>query len=367
MSFRIPLIKPYITDKLKQRVLDVLDSGYLTEGPVTRELEERLGSFLKSRYCLAATSCTTGLEMALRAVKIGPGDEVIVPAYTYPATAGAVAIVGALPVIVDVDPTSGLMDITATKAALTPATRALMPVSLFGNPLDYDQLNALKREHELLIIEDAACSIGAQYKGAMVGTMADISVFSLHPRKFITTGEGGMVATKNREWHEWMLSYKHFGMGVSESRLLTSFERMGTNYKLSNLQAAVGLAQMEDAQMLLDERRALAARYGRLMESVAGAQVMPTTKGGIHSYQTYCVLVQDRDRIMASMRQAGIEAQIGSYLLPAQPAFQSDSCRLAGPFPGAEQAFNKTLALPLFHAMSKTEQEEVVATLAGLI
>ena len=251
---KIPLIKPYMDQQIKDKVCQVLDSGYLTEGPVTREFEQALRDYLGCGYALAVTSCTTGLELALRALSIGPGDEVIIPDYTYPATADVVAIVGATIVLVDIDRETMLIDYDALEAAITPKTRAVIPVSLFGNPLDYDRLRAIKEKYGLYLVEDAACALGAEFRGVKVGNQADISVFSFHPRKFITTGEGGLITTNNPIWHDWMDSYKHFGMGAAGSRLTTNFVQIGTNYKLSNLLAAVGLGQMARIEALLSRR-----------------------------------------------------------------------------------------------------------------
>ena len=243
---RIPLVRPYITDEVKENVYRVLESGYLTEGPVTQEFEIAVRDFIGSRNAIAVCNCTVGLETALRALNVGPGDEVIVPDYTYPATAAAVAIVGATIVIVDINEDTMLIDYSKIEAAITERTKAVMPVSLFGNPLDYNRLNQIKMVHGIYLVEDAACSIGARYNGMAVGNLADISVFSLHPRKFITTGEGGIITTNRDDWARWIESYKHFGMSGSSSRTSTQFIRIGTNYKLSNIQAAVGLIQMRD-------------------------------------------------------------------------------------------------------------------------
>jgi len=361
----IPLIKPYMTEAVKARVAAVLDSGYLTEGPVTRELEKLMADYTYSEHALAVTSCTTGMELALRAMGIGPGDEVIVPDYTYPATAGVVCIVGATPVIVDVDADTLLINKQAAEAAITPKTRAIIPVSLFGNPLDYAWLQQLKERHGLLVLEDAACSLGTEWNGAMVGSLADISVFSLHPRKFITTGEGGMVTTNNDAWAEWMESYKHFGIdNTNADREGIHFGRIGTNYKLSNVQAAIGLGQMQDVDMLLAERRALADRYIDLLRGNAGIGLPVVTPRGNHSWQTFCVSVSNRDAVMQKMRAQGIEVQIGTYSMHMHKAFQGPECRLCGPFAGSTKAYEKTLALPLYHGMTEKEQEYVVKNLA---
>ena len=303
--------------------------------------------------------------MAVRCLGIGPGDEVIVPDYTYPATAEAVMIAGAKAVVVDVDADTMLINFDALEAAVTPRTKAVMPVSLFGNPLDYDRLLALNKKHGFAIIEDAACSIGASFRGRKVGSWSDISVFSLHPRKFITTGEGGVITTNNAKWAEWMVSYKHFGIGVASARETTQFTMVGTNYKLSNLQAAVGVVQMRDVDVLLARRRELAARYCR---KLSGVELPVTTPGGEHSWQSFCVQVNERDRVMKALRGEGIEAQIGTYSLHMQPAFRNDArCELRGPFDGSRRAYEHCLALPLFHDMTESEQDRVVERLKILV
>lgn len=362
--YNIPLIKPYMTEAIKARVLSVLDSGYLTEGAVTHELERVFADYIGVPHAIAVTSCTTGLELAFRAVGIGPGDEVIIPDYTYPATASAVAIVGATPVIVDIAEGTQLISESAVEAAITPRTKAICPVSIFGNPLDYGWLNRIKEFHGLYIIEDAACSIGATWKGARVGTFADISIFSLHPRKFITTGEGGMITTANAQWADWMNSYKHFGMrNASSVREQACFERIGTNFKLSNVQAAIGLGQMQDVHMLLAERRRLAEVYNTLLAVVDGVSLATVTGEGEHSWQTYSVHIDNRDDVMQNIRARGVEVQIGTYALHHHPAYQEPACRLRGPFSASNGAFNRTLALPLYHGMTMEEQEMVVTML----
>lgn len=361
---KIPLIKPYMDQQIKDKVCQVLDSGYLTEGPVTREFEQAVRTYLGCGYALAVTSCTTGLELALRALGLGPGDEVIVPDYTYPATADVVAIVGADLVLVDIDRETMLIDYDALEAAVTPRTRAVIPVSLFGNPLDYDRLGAIKEKYGLYVVEDAACALGAEFRGVKVGNQADISVFSFHPRKFITTGEGGLITTNNPRWHEWMDSYKHFGMGAADSRLTTNFVQIGTNYKLSNLLAAVGLGQMARIEMLLSRRLKLAENYLNLLRGHPQVGLPRLTRHGQHSYQTFCVFIDRRDEVMGELRQAGIEVQIGSYALQMHAPFAAGPhCRPAGDLAGSRYAFEHCLALPLYHDLQPEDQQLVVREL----
>ena len=361
---KIPLIKPYITEEVKAKVCEVLDSGYLTEGPVTKEFEENIKNYVGCKYVLALCNCTVGLEMALRTMGIGPGDEVIVPDYTYPATADVIQIVGAKIVIVDVDRETMLIDYDAIEQAITAHTKAVIPVSLFGNPLDYDRLKIIKKNHDIFIIEDAACSMGARFRDTYVGNLANISVFSLHPRKFITTGEGGVVTTNTQKWADWMLSYKHFGMGVHNSRLATSFDRIGTNYKLSNIQAALGLIQMKHIQELLSRRREISERYYRLLANTPKISFPKVTIKGTHSWQSCCIFVENRNQIMEKLKERDIETQIGTYSLHMHKAFnENPNCRIIGDMSGSRYAFDHCLALPLYHEMTKAEQDYVVSEL----
>lgn len=355
---KIPLIKPYMTDAIKKRVCDVLDSGYLTEGPVTAEFEKAVKEYLGCENVIAVTSCTVGLEIALRALNIGAGDEVIVPDYTFPATADAVVIAGATPVIVDVSKDSMLIDYDEIETHITEKTKAIMPVSGFGNPLDYNRLNQIKEKSGIKIIEDAACSLGAEFEGRKIGNFADITVFSCHPRKFITTGEGGLIATNDNSLADWMLSYKHFGQGVSESRLTTEFVRIGTNYKLSNVLAAIGLGQMEVIDDLLANRRELANNYLELLKNVEGIRIPHVVDGGIHSYQSFCIFIPDRDRIMAEMRNVGIEVQIGTYSLHMHEAFKGF---VEGKeYLNSRSVFSECLTLPLYNELEMETQQKIV-------
>ena len=318
------------------------------------------------------TSATTGLEIALRALNIGPGDEVIVPDYTYPATASVVPIVGAKAIIVDVHKEDMLIDYDKIEAAITEKTKAIIPVSLFGAPLDYERLNAIKEKHNLYIVEDAACSIGAQYRGTKIGCLADITVFSLHPRKFITTGEGGIVTTNDDELGKWMDSYKHFGMNMDgSSREAVQFDIIGANYKLSNLQSAVGLGQLSYIDKLLSKRIELANNYKRIVQNIEEIRLpkilnpQPDTQ---HSFQTYVVYVENRDKVMKSMRSKNIEVQIGSYSLHMHKAFQNNPLiEIKGKIENSKWCYEHALALPLFNDLTVELQVLIIEELVNSI
>lgn len=369
---KIPLTRPYIPTGTLEAVRAVLESGHLTEGSVTRRFEEAFAAFTGVPHAVACTSCTDGLELVLRAMEIGPGDEVIVPDYTYPATAQAVMLTGATAVIVDCDPATLNVDYNAMEAAVTSRTRAFMPVSLFGNPLNWDRLNALSRKCGLPVVEDAACALGSAYKGRRTGSYGLASVFSLHPRKSITTGEGGMIITGDDALASRLRSVKRFGLDRADGkREELRFVRLGANAKMSDIVAAVGLAQLAEAENILARRKELAARYDALLADAAknGRLRFPRcTSGGTHAYQSYCVLMPERDHVLRSLRAQGIEAQIGTYALHREPLFQTHPlCRLQGAMPGSREAYEKTLTLPLFHAMTDAEQQETVKCLTALL
>lgn len=350
------------------KVCEVLDSGYLTKWPVTKAFEDMVADYLGCDHVLAVSNCTVGLEMALRALGIGPGDEVIVPDYTYPASASAVEIAGAKIVLVDIDPQTMLIDYDALESAITPRTKAVMPVSIFGNPVNYDRLARIKEKYNLYIVEDAACSIGAEFADVKVGNQADISVFSLHPRKFITTGEGGLITTTNQAWADWMLSYKHFGMGVHDSRLTTSFDRIGTNYKLSNIVSAVGLVQMRHIDKLLSKRITTARRYYDLLKDAPGVTIPGEHPKAKHSFQSCCIFVPERDQVIEGLAKQGIASQIGTYSLHMHKAFnQNKNCDIKGTMPGSKYAFDHCLTLPMYFEMTDQEQDFVVETLKNIL
>jgi dTDP-4-amino-4,6-dideoxygalactose transaminase len=244
-----------------------------------------------------------------------------------------------------------------------------MPVSIFGNPIDYAPLLALRERQHFVLIEDAACSIGAAFSGRRVGTWADLSVFSFHPRKFITTGEGGMITTDRADFAAWIDSYRHFGMAAPDAtRESVRFERFGTNYKLSNLQAALGVAQMACIDSLLARRRELALRYYERLQGVPGIAVPRTPAGGDHSFQTCCVFVQKRDAVLKRLRSQGIEVQIGTYALHQHPAYRAGPLVIhTGTFPGSTSAADSALALPLFHEMTLDQHDRVVRALISAV
>ena len=343
-----------------------MSGRWIGQGPLVDKFENKFKSmFGNKNHCLSTGSGTDALHLSYILSGLKKGDEIIAPLFTCTATNIPFLYMGVKIKFADIDPQTMLLDYAALENAITPATKAILPVSIFGNPLDYDQLNRIKNKYGLNIIEDAACSIGASFRGKRAGNLADISVFSMHPRKFITTGEGGMLTTNNPGWAEWINSYKHFGMNGKDS---LPFQEIGTNYKLSDILSAIGLEQMRIVDTLFSRRKKLASYYLELIETVSNIEVPATTINGDHAYQSFCVFVENRDEIMQDMRSKGIEVQIGTYALHRQPAFyERPDCRLTSDMEISARVEKRVLTLPLFHEMTKQDQEYIIDELTKSI
>ena len=356
----IPLASPWTGEEELEEIRAVLASGYLSQGPKVEEFEAQVAAAVGSRYAFATSSCTTAMHLALVALGIGPGDEVLVPDFTFPATANVVVQQGAVPVLVDVEPGTYNVDPTDLARHLTGRTRAIMPVHLFGLSADLDPCLAFAREHGLAVIEDAACAIGATYKGRACGSFGDVGCFSFHPRKVITTGEGGMVVTDRADLAERFQLFRSHG-GVRAAGRFT-FEEAGFNYRLSDVHAALGTVQMRRLPEIVTRRRALAARLTERLAAVPGVNppVEPAWAG--HIFQAYVVTVDDgldRDGLVALLRERGIESTIGTYALHAQPFFGRAYGYREGQLPCSAGIARQSLALPLFPQMSDAQVDRV--------
>lgn len=363
---RIKLIEPVIGKEEFANVSKVLSSGWLTEGEQTREFENRIKEYVGVKFAIATTSCTTAIEIALRALKIGLGDEVIVPDFTHPATANMVRWVGATPVLVDVDLSSYNVDPDEIEKAVTKKTRCIIPVSWGGNPLDFRPLSEIKERHNLFIIEDAACSLGAVCNGKKTGTMADIACFSFHPRKVITTGEGGMSVTDNPVYAERLELLKKFGMITTNEEI--KFTGDGTNYKLSDVLAAIGNAQMDKIDRIINRRIELAQNYNELLAEINCVRPPEKRKNTKHTYQSYAIYIEKdgiRDKVMKDFRKESIETQIGTYALHLQPSYKQ--AKRTGNLERAEKLHLRLLTLPLCDWMKRKDQELVVSKLKSSI
>jgi dTDP-4-amino-4,6-dideoxygalactose transaminase len=365
----IPIIEPVVGEEEISNVKSVIDSLHLTQGPYTEQLEEMFASMVSVEHAIATTSCTTGMELTLEALGIGDGDEVIVPDFTYPATATAVERVGASPVLVDVDRQTYNIDPAAVAEAITNDTVALLPVAWGGQPLDHEPLQAIANKHGLTIVEDAACSAKANFDGQPVGSQFDVSVFSLHPRKVLTTGEGGVITTDDAELTREIRSIKNFGTDPMGDRH-GFFKSNATNNRFSDILAAVGVAQLEKADKIIGRRREIAARYDELIDEVDGVTAPKVIDGGSHNYQCYCVYIESgddslRDSLIEALADEAIETLIGTYALSETEAF-SDATR-GSDLSTSKDLYHNLLTLPVAHSMTEADQQRVVTALQEAI
>jgi dTDP-4-amino-4,6-dideoxygalactose transaminase len=322
----------------------------LTQGPVVAEFERELAAACETTHALAVSSGTAALHVAVLALGLEPGDEVVVPAYTFPATANVVALSGLRPVLVDVDPVT--MNIDPDKVQVGPRTKAILAVHLFGRPCRMEELP------DLPVIEDAAGALGARRRERACGSLGLAGCLSFHPRKIVTTGEGGAVTTNDeRLAAELALLRNHGWRSLADADM----PRPSLNYRLSDILAAVGLPQLRRLEELLEARTRVAAAYG---ERLSGSPVtLPTTdEGDVHGWQAYVIQIERRDEVLDALRAQGIEAQIGTFALQRLHPYRDQ-----GPFPGAEHAFEHALALPFHTSLTESELDRVTEALDKLV
>jgi perosamine synthetase len=348
----IRLAWPDLGEEELAAIAEVLESGQLTMGPKVAEFEERLARACEVELAVVVSSGTAALHLAVLALGIRPGDEVIVPAYTFPATANVVALVGAKPVLVDVDPETMNVRPEGVAAAVAGRTRAVLVVHLFGRPARWAELEAAVPAG-VELVEDAAGALGARSRGRACGGLGRVGCLSFHPRKIVTTGEGGAVTTNDAELAETIRTMRHHGWRDGE------MPAPGLNYRLSDVLCALGIPQLRRLDALLAERARLAGLYAeRLPEHV---QVPAVDEGDHHGWQAYVVQLDRRDEALEALRDAGIQAQIGTYALHRLEAYRDQ-----GEFPGADAVYQRALALPFHNRLTEEEVERVCAVLTAL-
>jgi perosamine synthetase len=365
---RIWLTRPQTGEEEIDEIREVLASGTLTQGPKVAHLERMVAELVGTPHAFATTSATTALHLSLVALGIGAGDEVLVPDFTFPATANVVVQQGAVPVLVDVDLETFAVDVADLERRITPSARAVMPVHPFGLPADMGPIGEVATRHGLAVVEDGACALGAVYGDRPVGGFGVAGCFSFHPRKSITTGEGGMITTADDAVAERIRLLRSHGGMRSEGRF--TFEAAGFNYRMSDILAAVGVAQMRKLPGFLAARRRVAGWYDGALASLAGVRRPITPADRTHTYQSYVVLLDaaiDRDAVIRRLRGRGIETTLGTYALHAQPFFGRTYGHAPGDLPASYRAFMSSLALPLHGGMVEADVHEVVAELAGAI
>lgn len=361
---RIPLIRPTVTfDDVADDLRAILDSGRLTGGPFVERFEQSVAERLGVSHAVATTSATTALHLSLAALGIGPGDEVLVSDFTFPASGNVIVQTGAAPVLVDCVPGRFDIDPEAAASAVTDRTKAIMPVDPFGQPALLGPLHELAAQRGLAVVEDAACAFGAVRNGRPCGSWAGLGCFSFHPRKVLTTGEGGMVVTGDATLAERLRLLCNHGGARSDGSL--RFVETGFNYRLSEIQAALGLAQLRRAEEILADRRRTAAVYRERLSDLDDVAVPLSADPADCTFQSMVVLLSegiDRDRVIRDMAARDIETTLGTYALHAQPAFASYGYA-PGNLPYSWRAQQSSLTLPLFYGMDEKTIDEVVTAL----
>ncbi|MCG6534806.1 MAG: UDP-4-amino-4,6-dideoxy-N-acetyl-beta-L-altrosamine transaminase [Syntrophales bacterium LBB04] len=368
----IPYGRQWVDEEDIEAVVQVLRSDWLTTGPMIEKFEEEVARFVGGNYSVAVSNGTAALHAAMKAAGIGPGDEVILPPMTFVATANAVVFQGGIPVFADVDPDSLLIDPKEIESRITCKTKAIVAVDYAGQPCDYDILRDLAHHHGLTLVADACHSLGGEYGGRKVGSLADMTVFSFHPVKPITTGEGGMVVTNSQALAEEMKMFRNHGISTdhrqreSEGSWLYEMEDLGFNYRITDFQCALGMSQLKKLSRWIRRRREIARCYDEAFAENQNVHPLRVNPGVSHAYHLYVVRLdlkrigKDRKSIFRALRDAGIGVNVHYIPVYAHPFYKEKFGFCRGLCPRAEEAYENVISLPIFPAMSSQEVDTVI-------
>lgn len=378
----VPIARTSLLESEIQSVMEPLRSGWLVQGPKVREFEDKWSAFTDSAHSAAVTSCTTALHLSLAALGFGPGDEAIVPAFTWISTANVVEHLGGKVVFCDIDLNTFNIDVKQLADKINPKTKVILPVHLFGLSADMAPIVALARKHNLWVIEDAACGFGSRYKGQHVGTFGDAGCFSFHPRKAITTGEGGMVTTNSEELITRVRRLRDHGAAMSDLQrhlgarpyLLADHPDAGYNQRMTDIQAALGSAQMDRASEIVLERQRLAAVYDLAFAGLPWLSTPKCPDDYVHGYQSYPCLFQPetitpqsiprinerRNAWMDKLQKVGISTRPATHAVHMLSFYKEKYKLSPQDFPNAYAANDCSISLPLFHGMTAEEQNYVI-------
>lgn len=386
----IPISRTSLSRYEVESVLEPLNSGWLVQGKHVEHFESKWSSFTGAPYSIATTSCTSALHLSLIALGIGPGDEVIVPAFTWVSTANVVEHVGATVVFVDISLTTFNLDVVQLESRITGKTRAIMPVHLFGLSADMSPVIEIARRHGIHVVEDAACGFGSTYFGTHVGNFGDTGSFSFHPRKAITTGEGGMITTDNGRLDSLLRRLRDHGAASTDFHrhqgpkpyLLADFPNAGLNQRMTDIQAALGSAQMDRSSEITAERRAIARRFDSAFEGLSSLRTPIQPEGYGHGFQSYACLFKsdeveaaatnydsekirslnrERNEWMEVLQNRGVSTRPATHAVHMLEYYKTKYRIRPEDFPSAFAANDCSISLPLFHGMTEEEQEKVIS------
>jgi dTDP-4-amino-4,6-dideoxygalactose transaminase len=369
----IPITKPCVGEEEARAAGEAVLSGWLSQGPRVQQFEEAIAAYTGAQHAVATSNCTTALHLALLAAGVQPGDEVICPSFSFIATANAIVHAGATPVFVDIDPRTYNIDPTLIEPAITSRTRAVVPVDQIGLAADIRTVVEVAKAHGLAVVEDAAPSLGAMLGERRVGNLSDFTCFSFHPRKSITTGEGGAICTDDEQAAARLRSLRSHGASTSDlarhasgTTDIEEYCEVGFNYRISDVHAAIGIVQAGRLDGIMAEPRRLAHRYDSLLAGIETIAPPHEPPGYLHTYQSYCVRLRtsrSRADIMAELAKKGIATRRGVMAIHLEPAYRQHYPELS--LPVTEAASAETLLLPLFVGMTEAEQDFVVESLCA--
>lgn len=357
---KVPLSFPSIDPSDISNVLKVLQSGQLVQGSYVQSLEKAVAALVGVDQAVAVSSGTATLHLALLSLSVGSGDEVVVPAFSYVATANVVELVGAKPVFVDISPDSFNIDPDRIEAAITPRTKAIMPVHEFGYPAEMDKIMEIANAHSLPIIEDAACALGSEWNGRKIGSWGKIGSFSLHPRKAVTSGEGGVLTTNDPNLANFFKIMRNHG--IDNTTGIMNFVAAGFNYRMTDFQAALVLGQIERLEVIMSKRNAIVGCYNKELNPRFFQKPSPPLKGRTtwQSYQIVLHDVVDQSHFLRYLKEKGIGANYGAQCIPIQTYYRKKYGYVRNDFPEAYRAFNQGVVLPLFHTMTDAQILHVI-------
>lgn len=371
----IPYGRQTIEDDDIQAVVDVLKSDYLTTGPSIAEFEKLVADYVGAKYAVAISNGTAALHAACFAAGIGEGDEVITTPITFAASANCVLYCGAKPVFADVKPDTYNIDPVDIEKKITDKTKAIIAVHFTGQPCEMDEIHAIAKKHNLVVIEDAAHALGADYKGKKIGSVSDMTTFSFHPVKHITTGEGGMIVTNDEKLYERLVLFRSHGI-TRDEKLMHKNEggwyyeqlELGYNYRITDLQCALGITQMKKLDRFVAKRRALVARYNEAFQDVEGIVCPKQVTGCNNSYHLYVIQVPNgrRREIFDKLREAGIGVNVHYIPVYKHPYYQENGykdvcCQ------NAEAVYENFISLPLFYGLTFEQQDYVIETVKKVV
>ncbi len=361
----IPIAKPYLTTEEAQAAYDTILTGWITQGPRVRDFEDAFARYTGAAHAVAVSNCTTALHLAMIVAGIGPGDEVICPSMSYIATANAIRYVGATPVFAEVDPLNYNLDPIDCEFRITSRTRAILLVHQMGMPAAVGPFRNLCERYNLRLIEDAACAIGSAFQHKRIGSHSDLVCFSFHPRKIISTGDGGMITTSRRDYADRLRLLRQHGMSVSDqvrhdSRtvIFEDHVEVGYNYRMTDIQAAIGLKQLEKLDWIVSERRKIAFRYHNAFKHLPFLQLPLEMDGYFSNYQSYSIYLKktcpvDRNQLMQDLLDRGIATRRGIMTAHRETAYREHPGRVS--LPVSEDLQDHSILLPLFIPMTEEQ------------